>query len=125
MRLRKSRDFRRVQGRGQKFRQPDLLLLFLPGRTARSRVGLTVSKKVGNAVVRNQVKRWLREGLRHEYAHLNGVWDVVVIAHPSAAQADAAGLRAQLAFALPRIRQQKKKPGGNRRPGQRGRSRRR
>jgi len=104
MRLRKSRDFRRVQGRGYKFRQDDILLLFLPGRTPCSRVGLTVSKKVGNAVVRNKVKRWLREGLRHEYAQIQGVWDVVVIAHPSAAAAGAASLRAQVAFSLPRLR---------------------
>ncbi|MFT4979106.1 MAG: ribonuclease P protein component [Myxococcota bacterium] len=103
MRLQKSRDFRRVQGRGRKFRQSDILLMCLSGRAPRSRIGLTVSKKVGNAVVRNQVKRWLREGLRHEYARLDGCWDVVVIAHPSAARAGAEVLRAQLAFALPRL----------------------
>lgn len=116
MRLKKHRDFRRVQGRGRKFRQPDLLLLYLPGRAPRSRLGLTVSKKVGNAVVRNQVKRWLREGLRHEYARLEGIWDVVVIAHPSAASSGAADLRAQISFALSRIGSSKPSRSRSRRP---------
>ena len=118
MRLRASRDFRRVQRRGQKFRQPDLLFLFLRGQGAQSRVGLTVSKKVGNAVARNRVKRQLREGLRHEYGHISGVWDVVVIAHPSAAAAGGEALHQQIAFALPRLRagsRRRSGPGGSRR----------
>lgn len=103
MRLRASRDFRRVQGRGQKVRQTDLLLLYLPGQTPQSRIGLTVSRKVGNAVIRNQVKRRLREGLRHVYDHLQGRWDVVVIAHPSAAAATAESLWSQLTAGLSRL----------------------
>ena len=100
MRLKKSRDFRWVQGRGRKIRQPNLMLLVLPGRGSQTRIGLTVSRRVGNAVVRNRVKRWLREGLRHLYPGIPGCWDVVVIAHPSAADADQALLSQQLSTAL-------------------------
>lgn len=100
MRLKKSRDFRRVQGRGRKIRQPNLMLLVLPGQVSQTRIGLTVSRRVGNAVVRNRVKRWLRQGLRHQYPSIEGCWDVVVIAHPSAAEAGQEVLSEQLASAL-------------------------
>lgn len=79
-------------------------MLYLPGQAAGSRVGLTVSRKVGGAVVRNQVKRWLREAVRHERIGLVGDWDVVVIARPSAATAGAARLRGEVGRALRRIR---------------------
>jgi ribonuclease P protein component len=81
-------------------RQRDVLLLVVAAHDAGSRFGLTVSRKVGNAVCRNRVKRWLREGIRQERVHLQGTWDVVVIAHPSAAEVGAVALREQIAKAF-------------------------
>jgi len=53
-----------------------------------ARFGTTVSRKVGNAVVRNQVKRWLREALRRTVdPSTSPSVDVVVIARPAAASA--------------------------------------
>lgn len=50
-----------------------------------TRLGLTVSRRVGNAVVRNRVKRRLREWFREARWELSGTWDIVVIARREAA----------------------------------------
>lgn len=72
-------------------------------RTApdRGRFGLTVSKKVGKAVVRNRVKRRLREILRHEKAWFAGR-ELVVIAQPGAGEVSLDALREDLQRALER-----------------------
>ena len=52
---------------------------------ASARIGLTVSRKVGGAVVRNRVKRRLREWFRKSALRSAGAFDWVVIARPAAA----------------------------------------
>jgi ribonuclease P protein component len=69
---------------------------------ALARVGLTVSSKVGDAVVRNQVKRRLREAVRQELAGLPAV-EVVLVARASSTQATVAELRAWLRRAARRM----------------------
>ena len=101
--MRKTADYRRIQEQGRRVRQAHLLVVFLPGEREESRFGLTVSRKVGNAVVRNRVKRWLREAIRHERGALPGRWDVVFIAHPSASTAGQAILQRQVQSAVARI----------------------
>jgi ribonuclease P protein component len=62
-----------------------MLILFKPSEYSQTRVALTVSRKVGNAVVRNRVKRWLREAIRLQLSLIPSGQDVVVIAHPQSA----------------------------------------
>ena len=57
-----------------------LVLYAKPNRTATNRVGITASKKLGNAVVRNRVRRRLREVYRLNEHRFAPGWDIVVVA---------------------------------------------
>jgi ribonuclease P protein component len=107
-RVRCRADYRHIQGRGRRLHRRDLLAIFLPGECEQSRFGLTVSRKVGGAVVRNRVKRMLREAVRHERHCMVKSWDIVFIARSSAAEADAAGLRRQVHEMLVNIDRRKR-----------------
>lgn len=101
VRLRKRPDFLRVQRRGRRTKTRDLVVCW-SRRPEGARFGLTVSRKVGNAVVRNRVKRWLREAIRTRRLDLPDV-DVVVIARTSASSAGLEALQSQIALAFERI----------------------
>ena len=82
-RLNRDSQFRYVYRRGAKASGRDLTLLYV--KSAQKRVGFSVSKKVGCAVLRNRTKRRLRECVRPRLPNLkNGLY--VVVAHPSAAE---------------------------------------
>ncbi len=57
-----------------------LVLYARPNRTGGNRVGITVSKKLGKAVVRNRVRRRLREVYRLNEQRFAPGWDIVVVA---------------------------------------------
>ena len=108
-RIRKSRDFQIVQRNGHKWKSTDFLFIFLPSNhrktspSAQSRVGLVVSKKVGNAVARNLVKRRLREACRKNIESLEICVDVVVIAFSSAKDLTQIKVDSQVNHAFQRI----------------------
>ncbi len=72
----------------------------LPNGLTLSRYGLSVGKRVGKAVVRNKIKRLLREILR--LASLEPGWDIVFIARPAVAKADYANLKRAIESLLSR-----------------------
>lgn len=92
-RLRKRHEFLAVQHRGAKAQGQWLTGLVLRTTLGRVRVGFTVSTKVGGAVERNQIKRWLREAVRKSPGALPEAVDVVLIARPGAIEAGLDGLR--------------------------------
>lgn len=82
-RLSQNRQFSYVYRRGIRVSSGALSLLYVKSR--QKRVGFSVSKKVGGAVVRNRVKRRLRECMRGHLPRLaNGLY--VFVARPSAAE---------------------------------------
>jgi ribonuclease P protein component len=93
-RLKRSRDFDRVRLEGRALRSGLLILgvLEAAGETE-FRVGFVTSRRVGGAVLRNRVRRRLREIVRRDQHGLRkGIW-LVVIARPGAAEADCAALK--------------------------------
>jgi ribonuclease P protein component len=104
VRLRKRAEFVRVQRGGRRFRMGHLVVCWTASPADRAaRFGLTVSRKVGNAVTRNRVKRWLRESIRRNRRGLEGL-DVVLIALPSSADSGLGPLERQVEKALDRLR---------------------
>ena len=88
-RLRKSRDFEAARREGKSWADRRLVLVARRTDAEHSRFGFSVSKRVGNAVVRNRVKRRLKEAARSEFLpRLTSGWDFVVIARKDAANAD-------------------------------------
>ena len=69
-----------------------LVLYARKNRTDTNRVGITVSKKLGHAVVRNRVRRRLREVYRLNEDQFQSGWDIVVVARTRAIHADFAQL---------------------------------
>lgn len=94
-RLRRPSEFQRVYRRGRAWSTPLVTLHVAPAAEGR-RVGISVSKKVGGAVVRNRVRRQLREALRAELPGWRRGCEVIVVARAAAATASWTELRAAL-----------------------------
>jgi ribonuclease P protein component len=104
-RVRKRLDFLRVQGRGRRYSTPHYLVFALPAEQPRAtRFGVTVSRKVGNAVARNRVKRWLREHCRRWARDVPPNLDIVIVARPGAEQSGFAPTSLELASLTKRLR---------------------
>jgi ribonuclease P protein component len=102
--LQKRRDFVRVQQGGRRFRRERLIVLVDAGLPDTARVGYTVSRRVGNAVVRNRVRRRLREIVRLGQELLVPGFDYVLLGSPQAAVASYAQLEAELLTLLEQAR---------------------
>jgi ribonuclease P protein component len=129
-RLRSPRDFQRVRRLGRHVSSPLLTMSYAhqapetartrqPGEerpvpfaeapltasvAAPTRIGFSVSKRVGNSVTRNRVKRRLREAARRTLGDLPPGWDIVLGARSTAASADYATLDATVRALLARAR---------------------
>ena len=79
-RLKRPSEFQRVFRDGEKLVAPAFVLYVLPGSEPTSRLGMAVSRRVGGAVVRNRVKRLIREVFRLHKAQLPVSCDVVFVA---------------------------------------------
>ena len=65
-----------------------LVLYARPNKTQMNRIGITVGKKLGHAVVRNRVRRRLREVYRLNEEKFSSGWDIVVVARSRCVEAD-------------------------------------
>ncbi|WP_442891851.1 ribonuclease P protein component [Aggregatilinea sp.] len=82
LRLRRQEDFAHLRKTGRTYRHPFLTLSVAPNLLSHNRYGFVTSKRLGNAVVRNTVRRVLREVIRQSDPLLANGFDVVVVARP-------------------------------------------
>jgi ribonuclease P protein component len=93
-----SADYRRITAPGKKTVSPYFLLfVHAEAGAGEPRLGMTVSRKVGNAVVRNRIKRTIREFFRQNRNRLDTGLASVVIARPRAGRTGSAELTRSLA----------------------------
>ncbi|UCF94013.1 MAG: ribonuclease P protein component [Desulfobacterales bacterium] len=85
-RLLKRTEFLQLTQTGRKIQNAHFIVMFGVSRVNRSRLGITVTRKVGNAAKRNAVKRRAREFFRLNRQTLKGDWDINVIAKKEAGE---------------------------------------
>ena len=85
--LKKNQDFKTVYGHGKSCANRYLVMYVLGNDSSGNRLGISVSKKVGNSVVRHRLTRLIRESYRLNESHFSKGFDIVVIARVSAKNA--------------------------------------
>lgn len=82
--LKKNKDFQTVYRQGKSYANKYLVLYIMENQTEKNRIGISVSKKVGNSVVRHHLTRLIRESYRLQEECFQRGYDLVVIARQGA-----------------------------------------
>lgn len=82
--LKKNRDFQNVYKKGVSFANRYFVMYVLENHLGKNRIGISVSKKVGNSVIRHHITRLVRESYRLQEELFNSGLDIVVIARINA-----------------------------------------
>ena len=86
--LKKNRDFQTIYKNGKSQANRYLVMYLSENSIGRNRVGISVSKKVGNSVIRHRLTRLVRESYRLHENMFNSGLDIVVVARKSASASD-------------------------------------
>jgi ribonuclease P protein component len=105
--LAKRRDFELVFKEGLSAAAKYLVVYARPNELSWNRLGFSVSKKIGNAVIRNRVKRLLREAVREVLEGASHHYDFVIVAKKTAAEAGLENFIREIEKFLPKISHEK------------------
>jgi ribonuclease P protein component len=78
--IKSNSDFRRLYNRGKAVTDPALVIYYSKNRAGICRIGITTSKKIGNAVERNHSRRLLKEAFRSVCPRVLPQYDIVIVA---------------------------------------------
>ena len=82
--LKKNMEFQNVYANGKSFANKYFVMYVLKNDLNKNRIGISVSKKVGNSVIRHRITRLIRESYRLQEEMFNSSLDIVVIARATA-----------------------------------------
>ena len=95
--IRSAVDFQQIQGQSRTRAHPTLLVRYRRNELGMTRFGISTGRRVGSAVVRNRIRRRLREVLRRLSTRIDLGWDILLVARVPAAEASQAQLEEILA----------------------------
>ncbi|TGB01278.1 ribonuclease P protein component [Halobacillus salinus] len=109
-RIKKNEEFQKIFKHGESFANRQLVVYFMKkSDQTHFRIGLSVSKKIGNAVMRNQVKRYLRQAFLEMEEDIRPGYDLVIIARKPTNQMNFHEIKRSLTHVLKRSRLFQKK----------------
>lgn len=82
--LKKNRDFQKVYRKGISYGNKYLVMYLLKNELGRNRIGISVSRKVGNSIIRHRITRLIRESYRLQEDNFQCGYDIVIIARVTA-----------------------------------------
>ena len=80
----KNKDFQIIYKKGKSYANKYLIMYVLNNKEEENRLGISVSKKVGNSVIRHRITRLIRESYRLQKEKFQSGYDIVVIARSNA-----------------------------------------
>lgn len=114
-RLKKNSDFKPVYTKGRSFATKILVMYYKPNNLSHNRIGFSISKKIGKAVVRNRVRRLLKENLR-EIFDIRCGYDIIFVARAGIREADYHEIKKNLVYIFQKthfIQKREKKSGSS------------
>lgn len=94
--LKKNRDFQTVYKNGKSYANKYLVMYLMKNGTDRNRIGISVSKKVGNSVVRHHLTRLIRESYRLQEEHFLCGYDIIIVVRVNAKNSTFADMKSAL-----------------------------
>jgi len=101
--LKKNYEFLRVYKKGSFFVGKFLILHVHPNRVGEKRIGVSISKKVGNSVKRNRIKRVIKENFREYYNTVDENKDYVFVARVGCSDATFTDIKREMKFLLKKL----------------------
>lgn len=82
--IKKNEEFREIYHSGKSYANKYLVMYVKKSESETGRLGISVSKKIGNSVVRHRIARLIRESYRLNESKFHSGWDVIVVARQGA-----------------------------------------
>lgn len=98
--VRSNREYRKIYDKGQSKANKHLVVFYKPNGLAYSRIGFTATKKLGNAVIRNKVRRLMKESYYQVQDKVINGYDIVILARVSANSIDYLSMKSAVSHIL-------------------------